>query len=188
MLNRPSHRNRHRFTRRAALAAVTALLIVAGGVSGDDTELFRVESGKPYVFVVFDTSSSMNLSPGGGFLPAAGDDPSSVFYQAKEAVYEVFNQSFQENGDFIHYGLGTYNQDNLRVRGKHWLYKARALPSTLTIGNTTYPAAGELWTLGQHLPTTATLDASTLPIPAVGQLGSCESPADLQQHREAINR
>lgn len=186
MYDRP---NQHRrFTHRVALAALTALLAVAGGVSGDDTELFRVESGKPYVYIVFDTSSSMNLSPGGGFVDASGDDPGSVFYQAKEAVYDVFDDAFQESGDFIHFGLATYNQDGLRARGKHWLYKARALPATLTIGNTTYPSAGEVWTLGQHLPTTASLDPAALPIPTVGQLGTCDSPVDLTQYRDAINR
>lgn len=185
MYDRPTEKSR--FIHRVALASLILLLAVAGGVNGDDTELFRVESGKPYVYIVFDTSSSMNTTTGGGFAAASGDDPSSTLYQAKQAVWEVFDQAFEQNGDFIHYGLATYNQDGLRVRGKHWLYRAEASP-TLTIGSTTYPSAGEIWTFGQHLPTSATPDPEALPIPSVGQLGTCESPVSLQQDRDAIDR
>ena len=109
----------------AALGAVLlGTLATANWLLGDDTFLFRTEASKPFVYVVFDTSSSMNLSAelGGGWVDANADDPRSTFYQAKRSVYEVFNQSFQQSGDFVHFGFMSYNQDALHVRGKHWLY------------------------------------------------------------------
>jgi hypothetical protein len=53
------------------------------------------------------------------FTRLNGDDPSSKFAQAKEALYEVLKQV-----DDVNFGFATYNQDELRLRAKHWLYRA----------------------------------------------------------------
>jgi hypothetical protein len=92
----------------------------------DDTDLLRLSTAKPYLFIMLDTSASMALKigpaqdppPGGGY----GDDPESRLYQAKSALYSVFrgaNESFEFG---IHFGLASYNQDGLEVVNKHWLY------------------------------------------------------------------
>jgi hypothetical protein len=56
------------------------------------------------------------------FAPANADDPSSKFFQMREAVYEVLEQTPD-----VQYGFGTYEQDDARVQGKHWLYRALEL-------------------------------------------------------------
>ena len=59
------------------------------------------------------------LCPDGDcFAPLNGDDPTSKFYQAKEAMFEVLSQA-----DDVHFGLGSYEQDNGRLKAKHWLYR-----------------------------------------------------------------
>ena len=48
------------------------------------------------------------------------DDPSSKFVQARSALYEVV-----EGSPNVHFGFGTYQQDKLFFRSKHWLYRVR---------------------------------------------------------------
>jgi hypothetical protein len=128
--------------RRIAVRALALALLgvaVAGPSAGDDRDLLRSSVGEPYVFVLLDTSGSMNWSPrctqeqldrgecdllcptGDCYAPLQADDASSKFYQAKEALYEVMQKV-----DDIHFGFATYNQDALSVRAKHWLYQAAA--------------------------------------------------------------
>jgi hypothetical protein len=159
----------------------------------DDTYLFRVQTGKPYVYVIFDTSSSMNLSADlrtskndpPVWVETGAEDPLSTFYTARSAVAEVFEQAFKQHGDFIHFGFMRYSQNQLRMRGKHWMYMATS--GGVSIGGTAYPATNENLTFGAHLPTDAS-PGSTLPIPAVGQLGSCNSPVAFDSQRAAVNR
>jgi Tfp pilus tip-associated adhesin PilY1 len=125
---------------RKALRALAglALLTAAGPAASDDRDLLRDSVGEPYVFILLDTSGSMNWSPkctaeqlaqgecsqlcpsGDCYTRLQSDDPGSKFYQAKQALYEVL-----EKVDDIHFGFATYNQDELRMRSKHWLYQAR---------------------------------------------------------------
>ena len=155
-----------------ALALGAALLLPAGRSAADDTVLFRTQVGKPYVYIVLDTSSSLNLAPpcsqsnfdptdpkkchypctpksgtNGCYVPASGDDPNSKFQQIKQALYEVFNQLYVTNGDVVHFGFATFNQDNLRIRGKHWLYQVTSIATPLPIG---YPIVGNILTFGKH--------------------------------------
>ena len=120
----------------ATLALLSLTLLFAGSTSADDRDLLRESGGEPYVFIVFDTSSSMNWSTpctqaqydagecnlicptGDCFVPMNGDDPNSKFYQAKQAVFEVIQSTPN-----IRYGFATFNQDGLQVRHKHWLYE-----------------------------------------------------------------
>jgi hypothetical protein len=92
---------------------------------------------EPYVFILFDTSGSMNWAPpcsqaelSAGlcaarcdsydcWVPLQGDDPSSKLYQTKQALYEVLS-----NTTGIQFGFATFNQDALYARAKHWLYQA----------------------------------------------------------------
>jgi len=133
----------------AALAVAAALAVPAGRTAlGDDTVLFKTQVGKPYVEIILDTSSSMNLAPGtNAWLPASGDDSGSKFQQIKQALFQVFNEVYLANGDVVHFGFSTFNQDNLRVRGKHWLYKVTSISTPLSIG---YPIVGNVLTFGKH--------------------------------------
>lgn len=126
-----------RYRRSAILAFLGATLLAAPDLRGDDRQLLREAVGNPYVFIVLDTSGSMNWSPrctqaqfdagecsvlcpnGDCYTPLQADDPSSKFYQAKEALHEVLGTV-----DDVHFGFATYNQDDLNLRAKHWLYEA----------------------------------------------------------------
>ena len=129
----------HRTNSLTALAtafwAILLSLALHGSADADDRDLLRQASGEPYVFIIFDTSGSMHWTPqctqesfdagdcqnlcptGDCYATMNGDDPASKFYQAKEALYEVLQTT-----DGIQFGFATYNQDELRVRAKHWLY------------------------------------------------------------------
>ena len=90
----------------------------------DDRSLLREFAREPFVFILFDTSGSMHWAPkctqeqfdagncsllcptGDCFVPLNSDDPNSKFYQAKEALHQVL-----ETVDGVHFGFGTYNQD-----------------------------------------------------------------------------
>ncbi|HEY9420018.1 MAG TPA: hypothetical protein VIW92_01260 [Thermoanaerobaculia bacterium] len=136
--------------------AVFVLLVAAvtGAALGDDRDLLRNSIGKPYVFILFDTSGSMNWSPkctqaqfdkgecsplcptGDCYTALQADDPGSKFRQAKEALYEVL-----EDVDDVQFGFGTYNQDGLNLRAKHWLYEAVGGGVNIP-GFGSFPAAG----------------------------------------------
>lgn len=108
----------------------------------------------PYVFILFDTSGSMNWGPpcsqaelDAGFcaarcdsydcwVPLQGDDPGSKLYQAKQALYEVLS-----NTTGVQLGFGTFNQDALFARGKHWTYQAGG-PGITIPGWGPFPSAG----------------------------------------------
>lgn len=136
---------------RMAVAGVFAALLAApfSSLRGDDRDLLRESSGRPYVFILFDTSGSMNQRPGDTEPIAAADSPESKFYQAKEALYEVIDEF-----DDIQYGWGTFNQDDLRVRRKHWIYRPATAPSWASSLN--YPAVGQGYVFGGPGTGTAT--------------------------------
>lgn len=142
---------------RLALAASALAVIAATSLSADDRELLARSIAKPYVFVLLDTSGSMNWSPpcsaadfGAGRcnylcpsgdcpVPRDGDDPASKFRQAKEALFEVFKGTSE-----IDFGFATFNQDQMRVQDKHWLYRPRTGQLTHSIlGGMTWPLLGE---------------------------------------------
>jgi hypothetical protein len=156
------------------LASVGLLLLTGVPQSqADDRDLLRESSGAPYVFILLDNSGSMNWTPkctaaqlakgdckqlcelGDCYARLQGDDPNSKAYQAKEALYEVL-----KGINDVQFGFGTYNQDDLSVLNKHWIYKVRDNGVTLPGGtsggvvysNVFFPAAGTddvigpLWT------------------------------------------
>lgn len=116
-----------------ALAAGLAIVPLAA----DDRDLLRDTAASPMVFILFDTSTSMHWSPqctqeqfdagicdfpcetGDCYVPLNSDGSESKFFQAKAALYEVLQQV-----DNVNFGFATFNQDDLRVHNKHWLYVA----------------------------------------------------------------
>ena len=117
-----------------ALAGTLATLstFTSAPARADDRDILRDSSTKPYVFILLDTSGSMNWSPkctaaqvtagtctflcptGDCKVPRDGDDPASKFRQAKEAIYDVL----QDVTD-LNIGFATYNSDDLAVGNKH---------------------------------------------------------------------
>jgi len=138
---------------------VVAAVGLATTARADDRALLRNSSANPYVFVVLDTSGSMNWAPpcsatdyaagvcnylcptGDCWVPRNSDDPASKFRQAKEALAEVISSTPDVN-----FGFGTYNQDQLAVFNKHWRYLVRATQPSgfITLNNTghNFPVAG----------------------------------------------
>jgi hypothetical protein len=184
--------SRHRqLPRKAAILAVaaSALALVWGNrpASGDDIDLLRFNTAKPYVFFILDTSASMTLSPSGQWVHANGDDPRSKLYHAKKVLYEVFQEV-----DDIHFGFAGMNQDKGGVRAKHWLYyNAGSLPGgwpitwprpdvdgpiqTAADGSAVSDVEGDILTFGPHLNPT-------------GEAGTCAAPLTLGAQTEKINR
>ncbi|MEO8094179.1 MAG: hypothetical protein ABI632_04505 [Pseudolysinimonas sp.] len=171
------------------LAGALTLFGFAHGASADDRDLLKGGNANPYVFVVLDTSGSMNWSapcsnadyaagvcgfpcPSGDcFVPRNADDPNSKFRQAKEALAEVISKVTTVN-----FGFATYNQDHPAALTKHWLYKVSATqpvgfapiaipgPSTWT----QYPQAGAEEVFGSTIScTTASNTGCVVGRPAV---------------------
>ena len=119
--SRSSHRSSGRSPLRtvlAGLAAACALLLAPlPQAFADDTELLRANSSNPFLFIVLDNSRSMAASIDDQWVHAGADDPRSRLYIAKEVLYEEL-QSLSD----VHYGLATFNQDEVRVVSKHYLY------------------------------------------------------------------
>lgn len=130
----------------ATAAVITAVLAPA---LADDRDLLKLAQEKPYVFIVLDSSGSMNWQPGGDlFAPANADDPNSKMYQAKSALYRVMTDPAL---DGIHWGFGTYNQDAVLAYRKHYVYRARTSPSW--VGSPqflSFPQAGQIQVFGDH--------------------------------------
>jgi len=156
MLRHLSPERRTTFLAVACAAAAVVVSLLPGPARADDRDLLKDSSGDPYVFIIFDTSGSMNqstrctseqLAAGECLAPCAdrdchvplsGDDPASKFYQAKEALYEVIHSV-----DDINFGFSSYNQDGLFLRSKHFLYRASTPGPTVPGGYGAFPAVGE---------------------------------------------
>ncbi|RPH56776.1 hypothetical protein EHM82_02680, partial [bacterium] len=184
--------SRHRqLPRKAAVLTVAALTVALfwgnRTTYGDDIDLLRFNTAKPYVFFILDTSASMTLSPSGQWVHANGDDPRSKLYQAKRVLYEVF-----EEVDDIHFGFAGLNQDKGGVVAKHWLYyNTGALPGgwpinwprpdadgpvqTAADGSAVSDVEGDLLTFGPQMN-------------ATGEAGTCAAPLTLGTQTEKINR
>jgi hypothetical protein len=123
---------------RGLMAAAIAVGMGLAGLAGARPAAAQdCSTVAPYVFVLFDTSGSMNWAPpcsqaelDAGFcswrcdssdcwVPKQADDPASKFFQVKQALYDVL-----ANTTGVQVGFATFNQDGLSVRGKHWRYQA----------------------------------------------------------------
>lgn len=155
---------------RFALAGVVlAPFLLARPAAADDRDLLRTSSANPYVFIILDTSGSMNWAPpcssadfaagkctplcttGDCFVPLMGDDPHSKFYEAKQALVNVLRQV-----NNVNFGFATYNQDTLYVEQKHWMYSAAANGVTISgVPGGAWPAAGAQEVFGFEWPCTS---------------------------------
>jgi hypothetical protein len=143
------------FRRRFWTVVILALLAAPGvGLAQEDPPPCPDPLPAPYVFLLLDTSASMNWSPpctqaqygagdcsflcptGDCFVPLQGDDPASKLYQVKEGLQTVLSG---QTG--VQLGFASFNQDALRVRAKHWFYQAQVGGPTIP-GWGPYPAAG----------------------------------------------
>ena len=120
-----------------ALTLLLAALLLPVPATAQTEEPTCDPEAEPYVFVLFDTSGSMNLSTrctqeqfdagecslvcptGNCYASLHGDDPASKFYVAKEALHSVLS-----NTSGVRLGFATFDQDSLEVASKHWLYEA----------------------------------------------------------------
>jgi PilC-like protein with beta-propeller domain len=187
-MSRPRQPLRGKAAAVLVLASVACFLVLcARPALPDDIDLLRFNTAKPYVFILLDTSASMSLSPSGQWVHANADDPRSKLYQAKQVLYQVFQEV-----DDVHFGFGYMNQDNLGVVSKHWIYyNTGALPGSWPIayprpdanGPVVYQAdgtavsdvQGDFMTFGSHLD-------------ATGIAGTCTAPLSLATQAEKINR
>jgi hypothetical protein len=160
--------NASRTLRFLLAAAVLLAALLPTASLADDRDVLRDTQGRPYVFIVLDTSGSMNWSPrctaqqvtdgictylcpnGDCATPRDGDDPASKFRQAKEALYEVL-----QNINDVDFGFATYNQDNLSVQNKHWLYRVSGSVSGFhsLAGGVQFPATNAQYVFGEILDT-----------------------------------
>lgn len=83
----------------------------------------------------------------------AGDDPTSKFFQAKQALHEELAAA-----DPLQAGFGSFNQDNARVMFKHWAYRVSSGTSPVFnfadgSGTTVpFPAPGSIDIFGTGAP------------------------------------
>jgi hypothetical protein len=157
------------------IAACSMSISASGRLAADDRGLLRFDSAKPYLFLLLDTSGSMASQPGDTLAAANGDDPMSKLYSAKQVSYNVFSSVTD-----VQFGLATFNQDNLRVRGKHWLYKA-APGTTATVAASLpvqWPTDASKWVFGTFFPAnTQDLESGALGALTVVTPGTLGSPA-----------
>lgn len=186
----------------AFAAVVVACVVVVPHSTGDDRELLKENTADPFLFILLDNSLSMGLTIDGRWVHGNADDPRSRLYQAKEALYTVLGSI-----SGVRFGFGTFNQDQLSIIGKHFLYH---------VADDTDPASGTsanqtaIRAIGLGYPViepnnqveVPTVDAEGFPdvdiridgdMMTFGQApvdpgGTCGSPLDLRTEREKINR
>lgn len=149
-----------RFIKRR-LAVASLLAVFSGALPAASQEC---SPANPYVFILFDTSGSMNYSPvctqaqidagqcsflcptGDCYVPLQGDDPASRIVQVKEALYTSLENQFS-----VQLGFATYNQDALQVKAKHWLYQTQGGGPVIPSWGA-YPATGAREVFGALWP------------------------------------
>jgi hypothetical protein len=153
----------------AIVALVLAALIAAAAVpaAGDDRNTLKTQAGNPYVFIILDTSGSMNWAPPSCTLVTNPDGsiqtnpdgtqkctpvppcPTGDCYMPRNGddpgakIYQAkqaITQALQKVAN-INWGFASYNQDGLNLRSKHWLYQA-SIAGPVLPGYGAYPAIG----------------------------------------------
>ena len=133
------------------LVGVFIALAYFSVAQADDRELLGRRARPPYVFILFDTSGSMNWNVGEAELPfLRSDSEDSKMFQAKEALYRVVSGL-----EGVNFGFASFNQDRMRVRRKNWMYAAATDGITLLEDTESgeplyiYPEEGDLHTFGR---------------------------------------
>lgn len=117
-----------------------------------------------------------SLCPEGDCLvPLNADDPRSKFFQARSALHQVLDEAKQ-----VHLGFGTYEQDNVRLAGKHWLYRVRSTVPDSTPDDTSDDVPQDLsWTWTEGVTTHTFPETTTqFPIPGTGHVFGLGAPYD----------
>lgn len=156
-----------RFSFRLALARTLATFAMIAALAtlataplfADDRDILRQTTTKPYLFVILDTSGSMNWAPkcsatdfaagtcdflcptGDCAVPRDGDDPASKFHHQGRSC----GGPVDDHGGTIDLGFATYNSDDLGVQNKHWLSKVSATQPAgffSLSGSVPFPIAG----------------------------------------------
>jgi len=145
---------------RRLTPALAALALLGIGSNPAVAQIIGCEEVEPYVFILLDTSETMNRSAPcsqaqfdagecglvcSGLecsTPSAGDHPGSKIYQTRQALHEVLSGLYD-----VRFGFASLNQDMLSVRAKHWLYEAASAGPGL-YGGVSYPAVGARETFG----------------------------------------
>ncbi len=140
-MKRTPRRSTSPLAARALLVLSVLGLVRAPGTLADDRDLFRTQSAAPYLFIMLDTSGSMNWNltfptdnslydvgypapwvPAGeeeSELHGSGDDSRSRAYLAKAAIYEVVKQLPES----VRVGFAQFGQGGREVHAKHWVYR-----------------------------------------------------------------
>ncbi len=140
-----------------SLAAAALLCLAAAPIAAQEEPPVCPETRAPYVFILLDTSGSLNFSSrctqdqfdlgecptlcptGNCFVPLQGDDPASKLHMVKEVLTAALADEVLEAGD-IQFGFASFNQDQVRAEAKHWIYEAQSAgPSLLGVQ---YPPSG----------------------------------------------
>jgi hypothetical protein len=147
-----------------SLAAATLLCLTAAPIAAQEEPPVCPEARPPYVFILMDTSGSLNLSSrctqdqldlgecqtlcptGDCFVPLQGDDPSSKLYLLKQGLQAALAAEDLTPGD-IRFGFASFNQDQLKARGKHWIYQAQSVIPFLNGVQYPVPGAREVFGL-----------------------------------------
>jgi hypothetical protein len=152
-----------------AILAAAATLCISSPARGDDRDLLRESAGRPYVFILLDTSGSMHWAPPcsqalfdgipTGCDPNVATDPpcqrcdylcptGDCFTplngdDSASKLFQAKDALYQViNGtEDIDFGFATFNQDGLRMSHKHWLYKATTVGPVIP-GFGAFPAIG----------------------------------------------
>ncbi len=150
------HIGSRRWRAHLAVGCVALLLSSVPPARTDDTDLLRKNTATPYVMLILDTSTSMNLTIGTNeWHPMNGDYERSKIYAAKKALYDIFKAE-----DGINFGFMTFNQDELHVQSKHFLY-SRTQPQSFFDTLLLYPlidsngqvdAFDDVLTVGRLIP------------------------------------
>ena len=140
---------------RAAAALALLALLGPAAARGDDRDLLRTTIADPYLFILLDTSGSMNWSPKGRHLPdrrllraPAGRRRGLQVLPGQAGALRGADRPRPAQGGA---GLRDLQPGPARHRRqKHWLYEAKGNGVLLT-GSTYFPAAGVAEVFGNAL-------------------------------------
>ncbi len=121
-MKRHGEGGKHKFTAwQGAVLLVLTLSLSTMPAAADDRDLVRSSGGTPWVYLLLDSSGSMDEHAD----PAHKvywyeDSPTSKAYLAKKTIYEIV----EDLDDSVKIGFNTFGQKNIRAWQKSWGYVA----------------------------------------------------------------